>query len=63
MQIARERLGFVRKNFHLGHVRSEERKVIINEDSQLFERIVNSPGALLQTFEHPAKTMILDQKQ
>src|SRR5438034_606902 len=24
MQIARERLGFVRQNFHLGHVRREE---------------------------------------
>src|SRR5260370_19766409 len=37
--------------------------MIVYEDSQLFEWILDSFGALLQTFEHSAKTVILDQKQ
>src|SRR2546422_3154774 len=37
--------------------------MIVDKDTKLFKRIVDSLDTLLQPFQHAAKTMILDQKQ
>src|SRR5688500_20047274 len=63
MQIAAQRFRLVEQHFHLGHVRGEERKVVLDKDAQFDYRLVNFPELLLESLEHTSETVVLDQKQ
>ena len=60
VQIAAQRLGFVRQHFHLRHVRGEERKVVLDEQAEFGNRIFYFLQLLLQAFEDVAEAVVLD---
>src|SRR4030095_11630150 len=63
VEIPCEALGFVQQHFHLGHVDMKERKVILNEDAQLTQRIADPLKTLLEAFEHSSEAIVLNKKQ
>src|SRR5258708_3054097 len=63
VQVPGERLSLVRHHFHFTHFAGKKWEVIVDEDAELFERIVNILDSLLEAFEHAAEAMVLDQEQ
>jgi hypothetical protein len=50
----------MRKHFHLGHIRSKESQVVVDEDAKFFFGVDFAGESCFETFDDASEAVVLD---